>query len=69
MAKTPGRVATLRKVKADTDGRPGQFGDDRAGPLIGKIRAGFTRPEVRVSGVILYSSFRGRAPILGDQID
>lgn len=37
MAKTPGRVATLRKVKADTDGRPGQFGDDRAGPLIGKI--------------------------------
>lgn len=37
MAKTPGRMTTLRKVKADAGGRPGQFSDNRAGPLIGKI--------------------------------
>ena len=37
MAKTPGRMTTFREVKTDAGGRAGQFGDDRAGPLIGKI--------------------------------
>ncbi|VTM89753.1 Uncharacterised protein [Raoultella ornithinolytica] len=37
MTKTPCRVTTLREVKADADWRAGQFRDNCAWPLIGKI--------------------------------